>query len=138
MLGQSQTSLFFRTKTESLNSFISTVSIYLCRTKRNALKGMKEIKKGSRIIEERREKGMEKEKDVQQVHRNRHKLPVEKRRSVYDIFSITVASKNQIKQVRHGQIESVLKLSSDSSFFESHLSGTVEQLSGELLPFLHQ
>ena len=45
--------------------------------------GVKDTEMGSRMTGERQGKGMDNEKGVQHVHRNRHKLSVTWRRSVY-------------------------------------------------------
>ncbi|MDC1720784.1 MULTISPECIES: hypothetical protein [Bacteroidaceae] len=51
--------------------------------KKGSLMGVKDTEMGSRMTGERQGKGMDNEKGVQHVHRNRHKLSVTWRRSVY-------------------------------------------------------
>lgn len=86
MLGQSQTTpIFFSGQRLEAGTFSFPPLPYTFAVQKRLSDGMKDTEMGSRITGERLGKGMDKEKGMQQVHRNRHKQSVAGRRSVYGI-----------------------------------------------------
>ena len=85
MLGQAQTtSLFFSGQRQNAGTLSFPQHPYTFAVQKERLSdGVKDTEMGSRMTGERPGKGMDNEKGVQQVHRNRHKLSVTWRRSVY-------------------------------------------------------
>ena len=85
MLGKAQTtSLFFSGQRLKAGTLSFPPHPYTFAVQKERLSdGVKDTEMGSRMTGERPGKGMDNEKGVQQVHRNRHKLSVTWRRSVY-------------------------------------------------------
>ena len=85
MLGQAQTtSLFFSGQRQNAGTLSFPPHPYTFAVQKERLSdGVKDTEMGSRMTGERPGKGMDNEKGVQQVHRDRHKLSVTWRRSVY-------------------------------------------------------
>ena len=85
MLGQAQTtSLFFSGQRQNAGTLSFPPHPYTFAVQKERLSdGVKDTEMGSRLTGERPGKGMDNEKGVQQVHRDRHKLSVTWRRSVY-------------------------------------------------------
>ena len=85
MLGQAQTtSLFFSGQRLEAGTLSFPPHPYTFAVQKERLSdGVKDTEMGSRMTGKRQGKGMDNEKGVQHVHRNRHKLSVAWRRSVY-------------------------------------------------------
>ena len=85
MLGQAQTtSLFFSGQRLEAGTLSFPPHPYTFAVQKERLSdGVKDTEMGSRMTGKRQGKGMDNEKGVQHVHRNRHKLSAAWRRSVY-------------------------------------------------------
>ena len=85
MLGQRKpSSLFFSGQRLEAGTLSFPPHPYTFAVQKERLSdGVKDTEMGSRMTGERPGKGMDNEKGVQQVHRDRHKLSVTWRRSVY-------------------------------------------------------